>query len=85
MYMNFDMVKGISVEYCEGVYALGINQLKDNDNVELKELLDRLSLLEDDIRKCNDVNILFNHKRVLEQIANRIEVIINAQQVSFFN
>lgn len=76
--MNFDMVKGISVEYCESVYALGINYLKDNDNVELKELLDRLSLLEDDIRKCDDINILFNHKRVLEQIANRIEVIINA-------
>lgn len=76
--MNFDMVKGISVEYCENVYALGINYLKNNDNVELKELLDKLSLIEDNIRRCNDVNELFNYKRVLEQLANRIEVIINA-------
>ena len=76
--MNFDMVKGISVEYCENVYALGINYLKNNNNVELKELLDKLSMLEDNIRKCNDVNELFNYKRVLEQLANRIEVIINA-------
>lgn len=76
--MDFDIVKEVCVEICENTYALGINHLKNRDNNELKLLLDSLVVLNNNIRLCDDINKLFNYKKKLEQLINRIEVIINA-------
>lgn len=76
--MNFDIIKESCVEYCRNTYALGVNYFSKCYNRELKKLLDDILVIEDDIRKCYDVNDLFNYKYKLEGIVNRIEVIINA-------
>ena len=76
--MNFDTIKEVCVEYCEDMYALVSNYLKSNDNLELVEHLKQIENLEDKIRICDDINKLFDYKKILEQIMNRIEVIINA-------
>lgn len=76
--MDFNVVKEISVECCENMYALAVNYLKENNNIELNELLDKLVELGDNIRICDDINELFNYKKLLDQLVNRIEVIVNA-------
>ena len=76
--MDFDTVKEVCVEYCENMYALVSNYLKSNNNLELVELLEQIENLEDNIRKCIDINKLFDYKKLLEQMMSRIEVIINA-------
>jgi len=76
--MDFNVVKEISVECCESMYAIGVNYLKENNNIELNELLDKLVELGDNIRICDDINELFNYKKLLDQLVNRIEVIVNA-------
>lgn len=76
--MDFDVVKEVCVEFCENTYALGVNYLIDHEDNELKTLLHSLIILNDHIRTCEDINKLFNYKKKLEQLVNRIEVIINA-------
>lgn len=74
--MNIDVIKESTIEYIENIYALSINYLKDNNNIELKNLLKELELIEDKIRMCN-VDELDNYKSILNHLINRIEGIIN--------
>lgn len=76
--MNFDIIKESCIEYCRNTYALGISSLKKCNNSELRNLLLDIISLEDEIRSCDDINIIFKYKYRLENIMNRIEVIINA-------
>jgi len=75
--MNLDIKKEVSIEYIENTYALGINYLKKNNSLELKHLLNELELIEDKIRICNDIEFLKRYKVILEQLINKIEVIVN--------
>ena len=75
--MKLDIIKETSIEYCENMYALGSNYLKLDNNFELKHLLNELTMLENKIRICNNINDLNNYKVLLVQIVNRIEGIIN--------
>jgi len=72
-----DIIKETTIEYIENIYALSISYLKDNNNMELKNLLKELELIEDKIRLCDDEQILNNYKNILNQLINRIEGIIN--------
>lgn len=72
-----DIIKESTIEYIENIYALSISYLKDNNNMELKNLLKELELIEDKIRLCDDEQILNNYKNILNQLINRIEGIIN--------
>lgn len=76
--VNVDVIKEINIEYCENLYALGVNYLKNNNNKDLEVILDKVAKLEECIRKSEDINELFNYKYYLEQLSNGIEVIINA-------
>lgn len=75
--MNLDIKKEVSIEYIENTYALASNYLKINNNLELKHLLNELELIEDKIRICNDIDLLKRYKVILEQLIDKIEVIIN--------
>lgn len=75
--MKLDIVKEASIEYCENMYALGSNHLRIENNLELKHLLKELTMLEDKIRICDDIEQLNNYKVLLTQIVNKIEGIIN--------
>ena len=75
--MNLDIKKEVSIEYIENTYALGINYLKKNNSLELKHLLNELELVEDKIRMCDDIEILKRYKVILNQLINKIEVIVN--------
>ena len=56
---------------------ISISYLKNNNNVELKNLLKELELIEDKIRECEDENLLSNYKNILDDLINKIEGIIN--------
>lgn len=75
--MNIDILKETTIEYIENIYALSISYLKNKNNIELKNLLKELELIEDKIRLCEDSNILDNYKHISDNIINRIEGIIN--------
>ena len=75
--MNIDIIKETTIEYIENIYAMSINYLKNNNNVELKNLLKELELIEDKIRVCMDIEIINNYKSILRHLINRIEGIIN--------
>ena len=75
--MNIDIKKEVSIEYIENTYALASNYLKKNNSLELKYLLNELELIEDKIRICNDIEFLKRYKVILEQLINKIEVIVN--------
>lgn len=75
--MNIDIKKEVSIEYIENTYALASNYLKKNNSLELKHLLNELELIEDKIRICNDIEFLKRYKVILEQLINKIEVIVN--------
>lgn len=75
--MKLDIIKETSIEYCENMYAFGSTHLKLDNNFELKHLLNELTMLEDKIRICTNINKLNNYKVLLGQIVNRIEGIIN--------
>lgn len=75
--MDIDIIKESVIEYIEGIYALGINYLKSNKNIKLKNMLEELELIEDSIRNCKDKDILDNYKNMLNHLVNRIEGIIN--------
>lgn len=75
--MNIDIIKEVTIEYIENIYALAINNLKNNNNLELKNLIKELTMLEDNIRVCEDMDTLDNYKILLDQLINRIEGIIN--------
>ena len=76
--MEFNIIKETCIEYCENMYALGSNFLKSNSKLELVNILNKIDDIEDKVRKCNDVNRLFDYKKMLELIMNRLEGIINA-------
>lgn len=76
--MKMDVIKEVCVEYCKNTYALGITYHNKHNNKELGELLENIVMLESNIRKCNNINDIFKYKHKLENIMNRIEVIINA-------
>ena len=59
------------------MYALGMSRLCNNNNYELKVMLDKLISVENNIRICKDINKLFNYKKIINQICNKIEGIIN--------
>ena len=65
------------VEYIEDMYALGINYLSNHNNRELKGLLNNLELLEDDIRVCDDMEILKEYVGLFREYVDKIEGIIN--------
>ncbi len=75
--MDINLIKEITFEYIENIYALSISYLKNNNNVELKNLLKELELIEDKIRECEDENLLSNYKNILDDLINKIEGIIN--------
>lgn len=72
-----ELIKEITIEYIENIYALSVNYLKDNNNIELKYLLRELELIEDKIRECNDEDSLNNYRTVLEHLISRIEAVMN--------
>ena len=75
--MNIDILKEASVEYCENIYALSINYLRKNNNTKLDSLVKELAILEDDIRKCENMELLNAYKMLLESLVSKIEGIIN--------
>ncbi|MBR6690235.1 MAG: hypothetical protein IKL65_02775 [Bacilli bacterium] len=75
--MNIDITKESTIEYIESIYALSISYLKNNTNIELKNLLKELELIEDKIRICDDIEVLNNYKNILNSLIYRIEGIIN--------
>ena len=75
--MQMDILKETSIEYCENIYALSINYLKNHNNNELRGLLEELTTIEDNIRICNDIDILNKFVTALKLISNRIEGIIH--------
>lgn len=75
--MNLDIKKEVSIEYIENTYALGANYLKKNNSLELKHLLNELELIEDKIHRCSDIEFLKRYKVILNQLINKIEVIVN--------
>ncbi len=75
--MDINLIKEVTLEYIENIYALSISYLKNNNNIELKNLLKELELMEDKIRECEDENLLNNYKNILDDLINKIEGIIN--------
>lgn len=75
--MNIEIIKETTIEYIENIYALSSNYLKENNNVELKNLLKEIELIEDKIKVCDNIETLNNYKGVLNHLINRIEGIIN--------
>lgn len=65
------------IEYIENIYGLATNYLENKNNIELKNLLKELELIENKIRLCNDIDLLDNYKIFMDQLVNRIEDIIN--------
>lgn len=75
--MDIDIIKSTTIEYCESIYALCCNYLKNNTNIELISLMDELTFYEDKIRECDDINKINNYRIILNNSLNRIEAIIN--------
>lgn len=75
--MDINLLKESNVELCENLYALSTTYLKNNQSIELNYLLDYLSKLENNIRKCNDIKSLKEYINELHFLSERIEVIIN--------
>lgn len=65
------------MERCENMYALGISYLKYKNSLELKNLLKELTMLEDNIRICSDIEKLNNYKLLINRLEIKIEGIIN--------
>lgn len=63
--MDIDTIKSTTIEYCENIYALSCNYLKNNINIELINLMDELTFYEDKIRECRDINTINNYKIIL--------------------
>ena len=72
-----DIIKEAIIERIENMYALSINYLNKNNNLELKNILKELELIEDKIRVCDDINSFNKLKNVLDNLLNSIEVLIN--------
>lgn len=75
--MNIDIIKEVTIEHIENIYALSINYLNEHNNLELKNILKELEFIEDKIRICDDINSFNKLKNVLDNLLNRIEVLIN--------
>lgn len=75
--MNIDIIKEATIEHIENMYALSINYLNKNNNLELKNILKELEFIEDKIRLCEEVDSFNKLKNVLDNLLNRIEVLIN--------
>lgn len=75
--MNIDIIKEATIEHIENMYALSINYLNKNNNFELKNILKELEFIEDKIRICDDIDSFNKLKNVLDNLLNRIEVLIN--------
>ena len=75
--MNREIVKAANIEYIENIYALAINSFVRSNNMELKELIDELDVFEDKIRKEENEKKLNNYIIDLNELINRIEVLIN--------
>ena len=75
--MNLDIVKEACIEYCENMYALSINYLNKKHNLELVDLINELTMVEDDIRFCENIDILSSYRLLLDQLVKKIEGIIN--------
>lgn len=71
------MDKSSTIEYIENMYGLANNYLKNKNNIELKNLLKELEMIESKIELCNGENSIKNYKLLLEELLNRIEGIIN--------
>ena len=74
--MNIDIIKESTIEYIENFYALSINYLKKYNNLQLKNLIEELEMLEDKIRISNELE-LNNYQIILNNLLNKIEGIIN--------
>ena len=75
--MDIGVLKEAIMEYCENIHALAINYLHKNNNPVLENYIHELTMLEDDIRICDNVDILDAYKKLLEVLVNKIEGIIN--------
>ena len=75
--MDIDITKEVTLEFIENIYALSVNYLKNKNNIELKNLLKELELIEDKIRECESIDLLDNYKNILDDLINKIEGIIN--------
>lgn len=75
--MDIDIIKSTTIEYCESIYALCCNYLKNNSSIELINLMDELTFYEEKIRKSYDISIINNYKIILDNNLTRIEAIIN--------
>lgn len=75
--MDLNILKESNIEYCENMYALSMNYLKNKENIELRKLLDEMNKLESIIRVCKDIEQLNKYINNLYILFDRIEVIIN--------
>ena len=71
------MDKSNVMEYIENIYGLASNYLKNNSSLKLKELLEHIEKLEDNIIECDD-DIKYNEYKIqLYKICSEIEAIID--------
>lgn len=75
--MELNVLKETNVEFCENMYALSMNYLRDRDNLELRRLIDDMDRIEISIKDCNDIYQMDKYINDLNVLFDRIEVIIN--------
>ena len=75
--MNKEIIKATNIEYIENMYALAINSFVKSNNMELKKLIDELVFFEDKIREEDNEKELNNYIISLNELINKIEVLIN--------
>ncbi len=71
------MDKTSTIEYVENIYGLATNYLKHHTSPELENLMAKLEDLETKYELCNDKNLLKEYERLLKNVIDRMEVIIN--------
>lgn len=75
--MDLNILKESNIECCENMYALSMNYLKNNNNLELRKLIIDMDRLESAIRICDDIILLDKYINDLNFLFDKIEVIIN--------
>ena len=71
--MELDILKESIIEYCENIFALGTCYIRKNDDIEIVDLLNKIELIEDEIRVCEEKGTLDKLKSVVENIGKILE------------
>lgn len=75
--MDLNILKESNIEYCENMYALTMNYLRNRDNEELRGLIKAMDKLESLIKECDEIVQLNKYIDDLSVLFHRIEVIVN--------